>query len=303
MPQWNRNDPANAKARAGTLLRRTQCGVALTTDQKHWWLVNCSPDFASQWNELLRAHPCSEIAGVVLTDAQLDHVGGLLSLRETKTPIPVFSSSEVFEQLRVSGFNRIVEACGAAKFHTVSHDAQHNFISKNVKLSLWPMPGRPPRYAAALAGDGAVSPRLGVVDALVVIDAASAERPRTLLVCAPAMADFEHVANSGVQNSAVFIFDGSFYESDEMPRLGLGWRSAQDMGHAPVTNTLPFLHDLTPRKICTHINNTNPCLDPDANPTASARIEAEGVEVAYDGMEIYVPLNEAGVDDGDDESA
>jgi len=59
------------------------------------------------------------------------------------------------------------------------------------------------------------------------------------------------------------------------------------MGHAPLTGTdgtLAKLSALRPRTILVHVNNTNPILLDDSPERAT--VEANGVEVGYDGMEI-----------------
>jgi pyrroloquinoline quinone biosynthesis protein B len=70
-------------------------------------------------------------------------------------------------------------------------------------------------------------------------------------------------------------------------RLGVSKKRARDMGHLPQSGPrgmLEVLEPLAARKILIHINNTNPILDEDSAERAS--LDAAGVEVAYDGMEI-----------------
>jgi pyrroloquinoline quinone biosynthesis protein B len=59
------------------------------------------------------------------------------------------------------------------------------------------------------------------------------------------------------------------------------------MGHLPIappTGTLPTLSGLRTRTVLVHINNTNPILLEGS--AERAMVEAAGVEVGYDGMEI-----------------
>lgn len=82
---------------------RAPGAVAVSGDGLHWVLVNVSPSVASQLStdaRLLRHHglPDAAVRAVVLTDAQIDHVTGLLSLRDG-APIHLYATPAVFEEL------------------------------------------------------------------------------------------------------------------------------------------------------------------------------------------------------------
>ena len=64
--------------------------------------------------------------------------------------------------------------------------------------------------------------------------------------------------------------------------------TAREMGHLPIKEgTLPFLRDLPARhKIYTHINNTNPILNPGS--AERAEVEAAGVTIGADGMRLVL---------------
>ena len=78
-------------ARIGVRARpRTQSSLAIRGADGPWFLVNASPDARQQLEALtpgqvdeVRAPP---IAGVLLTDAEIDHTAGLLLLRELREP-------------------------------------------------------------------------------------------------------------------------------------------------------------------------------------------------------------------------
>jgi pyrroloquinoline quinone biosynthesis protein B len=83
------------------------------------------------------------------------------------------------------------------------------------------------------------------------------------------------------------MLDGTFWTDDELVRLGISGKRARDMGHLPQSGPggmLQVLKPLAARKILIHINNTNPILDEDS--AERATLEAAGIEVAYDGMEL-----------------
>jgi len=86
-PQWNCNCENCRRARDGdpATLPRTQSSIAVTAGNGHWFLLNASPDLRQQINQLPALHPSegwrhSPIAGVVLTNADVDHVAVLAPL-------------------------------------------------------------------------------------------------------------------------------------------------------------------------------------------------------------------------------
>jgi len=100
-PQWN-CDCANCRAvRAGTFhgKPRTQTQVAITEDGRSWFLLGASPDLRTQIEFTPELHPReglrqSPIAGVVLGNADVDHVLGLLLLRELQ-PLRIYATASV----------------------------------------------------------------------------------------------------------------------------------------------------------------------------------------------------------------
>ena len=89
LPQWNCRCPVCSLAWAGDprVTPRSQSGLAVSADGERWLLVNASPDLRQQilanpalWPRDGRRH--SPIEAVILTNAEIDHVLGLLSLRE-----------------------------------------------------------------------------------------------------------------------------------------------------------------------------------------------------------------------------
>jgi len=88
-PQWNCGCPNCREVRAGTLVAKplTQECVGISADGEGWFLLNVSPEIRSQIESYPPLHPRgprhSPIAAVVLTNGDLDHILGLLSLRES----------------------------------------------------------------------------------------------------------------------------------------------------------------------------------------------------------------------------
>jgi pyrroloquinoline quinone biosynthesis protein B len=108
-PQCNCNCPPCAGQRPGPpgVHARTQSSIAVSADGESWVLLNASPDIGHQ----IRSHPQlhsrpdelhgvrgAPIKAVVLLDAQIDHVTGLLGLREGPC-IDLYATPCVFEDL------------------------------------------------------------------------------------------------------------------------------------------------------------------------------------------------------------
>src|SRR5690349_18270352 len=89
VPQWNCGCEVCRKARGGhPELRSTQASLAVSRDGEHWFLVNASPDLRQQLIATPQLHPKkgllrhSPVAGVILTNGEIDAIAGLLSMRE-----------------------------------------------------------------------------------------------------------------------------------------------------------------------------------------------------------------------------
>lgn len=239
VPQWNRDDEWNASARFGPM--KTQCSVALSDrTREKWVLVNCSPDFGTQWNRLKRDHPGAALCGVVLTDAQLDHVGGLLSLRESIQPVHVYSSRRILDAVRRSGLFALLEAYVPVCEHAVGDGEA--FEINGIGVTLHRVGGRVPKYDTASEGDVFAMSAGSVLYAPCVDDPARVE----------ALVDRHEIA----------LVDGTFETAEEMPRVG---------GHAPMRDTLRALSDTRTRILFLHVNNTNRATDLD--------MAADGMEV------------------------
>jgi pyrroloquinoline quinone biosynthesis protein B len=91
---------------AGPASTRERGVTAIGDGQGRWVLVNMSPGVAHQLDsddqlELHAGLPDADVRSVLLTDAQVDHVGGLLSLRDG-APIDLYATPAVFEALTTS---------------------------------------------------------------------------------------------------------------------------------------------------------------------------------------------------------
>ncbi|GAB4211584.1 MAG: pyrroloquinoline quinone biosynthesis protein PqqB [Rhodoferax sp.] len=289
-PQWNCNCRHCDGVRRGTVRAqpRTQSSIALSVDGVDWLLVNASPDLLTQIqrNPVLqpgRSIRDSGIAAVLLIDAQIDHVTGLLMLRERQTPLPVLATREVFSDIS-SGFpltDILSHYCGVQRQELpIDGSAVHIAALPGLKLQAVALSSKPPPYSPFRG-----APRPGDNIGLVVTSPDTGARA----FYAPGLAEVTPELAALMRDCAVVLVDGTFWTHDEMQRLGLSTKSALDMGHLPQSGPGGMIAQLDPlpastRKILIHINNTNPILLDDS--AERAELTAHGIEVAYDGMEI-----------------
>src|SRR6187549_2776476 len=106
IPQWNCGCPVCLKARSDLPeLRSTQASIAVSADGAHWYLINASPDLRQQLIATPQLHPRqgqlrhSPIAGVILTNSEVDAVAGLLSMREG-SPFTLYAHERVLAILK-----------------------------------------------------------------------------------------------------------------------------------------------------------------------------------------------------------
>jgi pyrroloquinoline quinone biosynthesis protein B len=280
-PQWNCRCPTCAAARTGAAARpRTQSSIAVRGASGPWFLANASPDLREQL-EPLAAEPAdgvraAPVAGVLLTDAEIDHTAGLLLLRESSAPIRVYGSDAVRRAL-TDGFPvlPILARYSSVDWRALDAGSPIPIDGSSLEVEWFAAGGDAPRY---LAG--------GDVEAagLVFRD----RQTGGALTYLPGLARLDDDVLARLGASDVVLVDGTFWRDDELARLGISERSARDMGHLPLSGPGGSLETLArlerPRTVLVHINNTNPILLDDS-PEREA-VEGAGVEVAYDGLEI-----------------
>jgi pyrroloquinoline quinone biosynthesis protein B len=282
-PQWNCRCPACEAARTGIRAQpRTQSSLAIRGGDGPWFLVNASPDARQQLEALtdagvdgVRSPP---VAGVLLTDAEIDHTAGLLLLRESATPVRVYGQAGVERALRY-GYPvlSILERYCGLEWHTLEPERMGSLEGSSLTVEPFDVGGDAPRY---LDGSGVELEASG----FVFRDRAGGG----VLTYVPGLARIDDAVLGRFATSDLVLVDGTFWRDDELAALGISGRSARDMGHLPLSGpggTLEALAELErPRKALVHINNTNPILLDDS-PERAAVLRA-GVEVAYDGLEV-----------------
>lgn len=282
-PQWNCACPVCTLAWTGDARVRaaTQSSLAVSADGASWTLFNASPDILTQIARTPELQPFedgrnSPIRAVVLTNADIDHIAGLLSLREGHR-FEIFALPPVLAAIRA---NPVFSALSAAAFIEAVPDEA--FTVTELSCTLFPVPGKVPLYQEGARVD--VGSQKGETAGIAVGDGA-----HTLLYV-PGCAHLTPPLEARLAAADAVLFDGTLFTDDEMVRAGLGAKTGRRMGHMPISGeggSLDFLAGLkAAQKIYVHINNTNPIWI-SGSPERRA-VEDRGVAVGYDGMEIVL---------------
>lgn len=262
---------------------RTQSGVAISADGERWFLVNASPDIGAQMNAFAPLHPRaqmrqSQIAGVLLTNGDLDHVLGLILLREGPV-LGVYATTAVRESLCASGIESILSAfCGVA-WREPSDDfvdlEDANGAPGGLAARAIFLPGTPPPFVkkSDYAAGHSVAYQI------------ESRKSGARLLVAPDVSAVTPELAEALGESDIVLFDGTFWSSDELRQVREGARRAEEMGHLPISGgSLDALRGLPARhKAYFHVNNTNPILAPGSH--EREEIEQAGIIVGYDGLE------------------
>lgn len=287
-PQWNCNCPNCHGVRTGTIQAkaRTQSSIAVSENGTDWVLLNASPDIRQQLFVFKAAQPARKlrdtgITSVILMDSQLDHTTGLLTLREG-CPMNVWCTAMVHQDL-TSGFpvfNMLKHWNGGLQYQEIN-PKQAFKINGFENLEFLPLIIK---SAAPPYSPHRNDPHDGDNIALIIKD----HKTKKQLFYAPGLGKIDDQIMQIMQGSDCVMIDGTLWTDDEMQQTGVGTKTGREMGHLYISGeggSLSYLNQLsTPKKVLIHINNTNPILN--ENSSQFAELKANGVEVAYDGMQI-----------------
>jgi pyrroloquinoline quinone biosynthesis protein B len=293
VPQWNCGCPICRAARTGqTGLQSTQVSIAVSSDGEHWFLINASPDLRQQLTATPQLHPRagrlrhSPIAGVVLTNSEVDAVAGLLSMREG-SPFTIYAhprvlailkSNSIFNVLSESDVRRQPIAIDEA-FEPVLPDGSRS----GIEILPFAVPGKGAWYLEGKthpAGSDGAGDTLG----LRIGDKSSGKRLYFLAACARVTPELKQ----RLAGASLVFFDGTVWRDDELIAAGLGAKTGQAMGHISMSGengAIAALADLgIDRKVFLHINNSNQALLQDSAERKTA--EGAGWQIPADGTEI-----------------
>lgn len=295
VPQWNCGcEGCRAARENGQELQRTQASVAFSGDGEHWFLINASPDLRQQLNATRQLHPKAgalrhtPVAGVILTNSEVDAVAGLLSMREGSA-FTVYAHEKVLAILASNSiFNVLNEKNVKRQPIGIGEPFEPRFVDgarSGLEVTAFAVPGKSAWYLEGKAHPGGESGD-GDTLGLKITDKSTGKWFYFIAACA----EVTDALKAEIDGAALVFFDGTVWQDDEMIRCGLGHKTGKSMGHVAMSGddgAIARLADLTlDRKMFLHINNSNPALLP-ASPERKA-LEQAGWQIPADGTEIVL---------------
>ena len=291
LPQWNCACPGCAAVRSGQAgAPQTQSSIVVSADGERWVLINASPDIRQQFAATPALHPRavrhSPLSAVLVTNADVDHVAGLLSLREAQ-PFALYATRRVHSVLDANAIFNVVN-----REHVPRRPVQLNESMPildaageptGICIETFTVPGK-----VALWLEDPNAERFGSVAEDTIGVAIRAEGSEARLFYLPGCADVPDSLKARFKPTDTVLFDGTTYTEHEMAEAGVGQKSASRMGHLVMSGpqgTIARLADVPlARRLFIHINNTNPVWLPDSE--ARREIARQGWDLAFDGMEL-----------------
>ncbi|WP_093254921.1 pyrroloquinoline quinone biosynthesis protein PqqB [Rubrimonas cliftonensis] len=291
LPQWNCNGANSAGfwGRGDRLSPATQSSLAVSVRDGEWVVLNASPDIRAQIMARPQLQPRdpaahglrdTPIAAVVLTNGDIDHIAGLLTLRE-KQRFDLWTTPVIADILRANPiFDALDPTCVARR--EIGLDAPFEPVP-GLTLELFATPGKTPLFLEGAAGDAVQTDVEGEQTVGVRLSDGTREA-----FYVPGCARMTPALAARLRGAALAFFDGTVFHDDEMIRAGVGHKTGKRMGHMAMAGpdgSLAAFADLdVKRKIFVHMNNTNPVWRKDS--AERAEVEAAGWEIAHDGLEV-----------------
>lgn len=294
-PQWNCNCHSCVAVRTGTpgFKARTQSSLSVSRDGVSWVLLNASPDLRQQIAQTPALHANSRrglrhspIKAAVLTNGDVDHIIGLINLREaqafsiygTRRVLGILKSNSVFQVLA----EPLVPRIELPLDRTVPLKGAD--VDLGLTVEAFAVPGKVALYLEDPSAGKGLGTQEGDTIGLKVTDPAA----KTSFFYIPGCAEIDETLAKRLKGASVVFFDGTLFTDHEMIEQGLLDKTGARMGHismsGPSGSIAAFSQLGVGRLIYVHINNSNPALD--ENSAARKSIEGAGWEVGYDGLEV-----------------
>ena len=295
VPQWNCGCPVCRAARTEhPELRSTQASIAVGVDGDHWFLINASPDLRQQLIATPQLHPkagqlrMSPIAGVILTNGEIDAVAGLLSMREG-SPFTIYAHARVLAILKA---NSIFNVLGENNVRRQPIDADQPFEPTlpdgspcGIEILPFAVSGKGAWYLEGKVHPGG-NDGAGDTIGLRIKDKRSGKFFYFVAACAVVTDELK----TRLAGAPLVFFDGTVWRDDELIVAGLGDKTGQAMGHIAMSGDHGAIAALDGldigQKVFLHINNSNPAL---LRASAERKIaERAGWRIPADGTEIVL---------------
>jgi pyrroloquinoline quinone biosynthesis protein B len=293
IPQWNCGCRICRTAREQPALQASQASIAVSVDDAHWFLVNASPDLRQQLNATPQLHPKpghlrhTPIAGVILTNSEVDAVAGLLSMREG-SPFTLYAHQRVLAILKANSIFNVLSETNVRREAIAIDQRFEPALPDGTPSGLAVLPFAVPGKAAWYL-EGHAHPAGGEDDAgdtlgLRFEDKATGQYFYFVAACARVTPELKQ----RLQGAPLVLFDGTVWQDNELIDAGLGVKTGQRMGHLSMSGDDGAIAMLTDagigQKYFLHINNSNPAVLPDS--PEREKLQAAGWSMPHDGLEI-----------------
>ncbi len=283
LPQWNCGCDNCSKARLGEIQPQTQSSVAVSANGSDWVVLNVSPDIRTQCIQHKQLHPrtirSSPIRSVILTNGDIDHIAGLLTLRE-KTGFEIYATNEVLSILSENEMFTALDPELVSKKRICVNEVFSPL--PGICVTAYNVPGKVPLFREA--GEIQTDIISGNTIGLEIFDG------NKTLQYVPGCARISPDILSRFQDSDYILFDGTVWQDNELKISKTGKKTGMRMGHIPISGPNGSLSELSkikkPIKTYIHINNTNPIWDD--NSKERECVKEAGWDVAFDGLEIFL---------------
>ena len=284
VPQWNCGcDNCRAARNGHPEMRMTQASIAVSANEADWFLINASPDIRQQLADTPALHPRAQrhspIAGVILSNGEIDAIAGLLTLREG-SPFTLYGHERVLSLLAENSVFNVLKPALVPRVAITPDTAFEPYLPNGAPSGLEILPFVAPGKAA-LFKEADTAPAEGDTLGFVIRDKADGRSFVFLAACA----EITHEIAAHLKGAGLIFFDGTLWRDDELIAQGLGQKTGQRMGHIAMDVAIAAFGGLDiGRKVFLHINNSNPALK-HGSPERQA-VEQAGWQIPADGMEI-----------------
>ncbi len=270
--------------------RRTQSSIAASADSRHWVIVNASPDLRQQIQSTPELQPDrdgpkrnSPIRAVILTNGDIDHITGLLTLRE-RQPFRIYATPRVLSILKANSVFGVL-ASDVVERVELPLNAPIEIADTGVIVEAFPVPGKIALYLEDASKGASFGTEVGDTIGLKIETSGSGT---TFYI--PGCAKVDEDVLRRVHGTGCLLFDGTVFNDTELLDLGVIEKTGQRMGHVSIAGDDGSLHAFDSaaikRKIYIHINTTNPILERGSR--EEAIVSEAGWEVSFDGMTLNI---------------
>jgi len=273
---------------------RTQSSLAVSADGERWLICNASPDIRQQIAVTPELHPHangplrhSPIKAVVITNGDVDHITGLLSLRE-REPFMLYGTHRILHALDENAVFRVCDPAVVTRVEfEIGRDTELLGPDGSLGLVVEPfaVPGKVALYMEDLSN---LAANFDANDEDTIALRIKAADSSAVACYIPGCAYVTESLKAKVAGADVLFFDGTVFHDDDMIREGVGQKTGARMGHISIAgengSLAAFAKVPVKRKIYIHINTTNPILEPGSE--AEQTVRTAGWEVGWDGLEI-----------------